>query len=204
VRHFFSVKTCIAIAAVFTLDGGVRGTVTTWLPLFLFEKLSLNLARAGALSTEYIQSASMLGVVVGGRMGDWAARKTFRGRILVQIAGLAGMSPALYIIGFDTSSWALPAAMICYGFCLGLNQANMWPTMFQVLGSSTRATGVGMLNCISGILGGWLPAAAGALRYGIGLDSILGVLALLSLVSAAIYCAVMILWLPADVVQKEA
>jgi predicted MFS family arabinose efflux permease len=198
-RLFFSVKTCVAVAAVFTLDGGVRSTVTTWLPLFLYEKLSLNLASAGALSTEYIQSASMLGVVAGGRAGDWAARKTFRGRILVQITGLLGMAPALYFMGNSSSSRALSAAMLCYGLCLGLNQANMWPTMFQVIGPSGRSTAVGMLNSISGIMSGWAPAAAGALRSQMGLDRMLGVLSLFSLASAMIYCAVMILWLPKEV-----
>jgi predicted MFS family arabinose efflux permease len=202
-RQFFSVKTCVAVAAVFTLDGGVRNTVTTWLPLFLYEKLSLNLARAGALSTEYIQSASMLGVVAGGRAGDWSARRNFRGRILVQIIGLLGMAPALYLMAFSSSPRTLSAAMLLYGFCLGLNQANMWPVMFQVIGPSARSTAVGMLNCISGVMAGWLPAAAGSLRAGIGLDRILGVLALFSVASAIIYCAVMIFWLPKDVIRQE-
>jgi sugar phosphate permease len=201
IREFFSAKTCVAIAAVFTLDGGVRNTVTTWLPFFLYEKLSLDLARAGALSTEFIQSGSMLGVVLGGRVGDWAARRNFRGRITVQILGLVGMAPALYLVAF--SARALPAAMLLYGICLGFNQANMWPTMFQVIGPSARATSVGMLNCISGFMGGWLPAAAGSLRSGFGLEKILGVLSLLCLLSAIIYLAVMLFWLPKDVLRQE-
>lgn len=200
-RTFFSVKTCLAVAAVFTLDGGVRGTVTAWLPLFFYEKFSLNLARAGALSTEYIQSASMLGVVVGGRAGDWGARKTFRGRILVQIAGLLGMVPALYLMGFSSSLRTLSAAMLCYGFCVGLNQSNMWPAMFQVIGPSARATAVGMLNCIGGLMAGWLPAAAGALRSNMGFDVMLGVLGLFSLASALIYTTAMVLALPREVIR---
>jgi sugar phosphate permease len=181
----------------------VRSTITTWLPLFFYEKFAFSLSRAGYFSTAYIQTASMLGVVCGGRAADWAAQKTFRGRIIVQILGLTGMVPALYLMGSSGSMTVLSASMLAYGFGVGLNQANLWPTTFQVITPSARSTAVGMLNCIGGILGGWAPAAAGALKSQMGLERIIASTSLLALVCAAIYLAAMIWFLPREAAESE-
>jgi MFS family permease len=202
-RAFLSSKTCLAVATVFTLDGAVRSTITTWLPLFFYEKFAFTLSRAGYFSTAYIQTASMLGVVCGGRAGDWAAQKSFRGRIFVQILGLMGMVPALYLMGSSGSLGILSASMLAYGLGVGLNQANMWPTTFQVITPSARSTAVGMLNCIGGILGGWAPAAAGALKSQIGLERIIASTSLLALACAAIYVVTMIWFLPRESAESE-
>lgn len=201
IRNFFSTKTCLAVAAVFTLDGMVRTTVTTWLPMFFYEKFSLSLMQAGSLSTRYIQSASMVGVLCGGKAGDWGAQRSVRGRIFVQTLGLAAMVPALYLMGFSSSMTVLSVAMLAYGFGIGLNSANTWPTTFQVIPPSSRSTAVGMLNCVGGIMAGWVPAAVGSFKSDPGLGAIIGMLSLLSLLSCLIYVATMIWFLPKEAGQ---
>jgi MFS family permease len=203
IRELFSTKTWLAVATVFTLDGVVRSTITTWLPFFFYEKFSLSLSQAGSLSTKYIQSASMLGVLCGGRAGDWGAQKSVRGRIFVQTVGLTAMIPALYLMGFSSSMTVLSAAMLCYGFGVGLNQANTWPTAFQVIAPSSRSTAVGMLNFVGGITAGWLPAAAGSLKSTVGLDVIIGMMSLLSLMSSLVYVGTMIWFLPKEAARYK-
>jgi len=201
IRNSFSSKTFLAIAGVFTLDGVVRTTVTTWLPMFFYEKFSLSLMQAGSLSTQYIQSASVLGVLCGGRAGDWGAQRSVRGRIFVQTMGLAVMVPTLYLMGFSSSMRILSAAMLVYGFGIGLNSANTWPTSFQVIPPSSRSTAVGMLNCVGGILAGWVPAAVGSFKSNLGLEAMIGMLSLLSLLSCLIYVVTMIWFLPKEAGQ---
>jgi sugar phosphate permease len=186
---------------MYVLDGIVRLTVTTWLPVFFFEELSISLSKAGSFSTQYIQPASVMGVVVGGKIGDWSAQKSVRGRVLVQSAGLLGMAPALYLMGFSSSLTILSVSMLVYGFALGLNQANIWPSTFQVLSPSSRSTAVGVLNCAGGILGGWVPAAAGAATHYVPLGTTIGMLSTLSLVSSLICFLTAIKFLPRETAQ---
>jgi MFS family permease len=193
IREVLSTRTCVALAIVCVLDGIVRLTITTWLPVFFFDKFSLNLAGAGSLSTQYIQPASAFGVLIGGRLGDWSAQKNVRGRILVQAAGLMGMTPALYMMGFSSSVVVLSWAMVGYGLALGLNQANIWPSTFQVLPPSSRSTAVGLLNCAGGVLGGWVPAAAGEGSLYVGMGTIVAMLSTLSLLSSVI-CVLTAFW----------
>jgi hypothetical protein len=179
----------------------VRTTVTTWLPLFFYEKFSLNLMQAGALSTQYIQSASMVGVFCGGRAGDSGAQRSVRGRIFFQTVGLAAMVPTLYLMGFSSSLSTLSAAMLGYGFGIGLNSANTWPTTFQVIPPSSRSTAVGMLNCVGGILAGWVPAAVGAFKSNLGLEAIIGMSSFLCLLCCLIYVVTMVWYLPREAGQ---
>jgi MFS family permease len=198
IREVLSAKTCVALGTVSVLDGIVRLTVITWLPAFFFERFSMNLTKAGAFSTQFIQPASMLGVLVGGKLGDWSAEKNIRGRLFIQSAGLMGMAPALYLMGFSSSVSAISIAMLFYGFALGLNLANLWPSTFQVLSPTSRSTAVGLFNFAGSVIGGWVPAAVGAATASVRLGTIIGTLSLVSMVSSLICIVTALRFLPKE------
>lgn len=204
IREVLSSKTCVALGVVSVLDGIVRLTVTTWLPAFFFEKFSMNLTNAGAFSTQFIQPASVLGVLAGGKTGDWSAQRSVRGRVFIQAVGLLGMVPALYIMGFSSSVPAISVAMLAYGFALGLNLANLWPSTFQVLSPKSRSTAVGLFNCAGSVLGGWVPAAVGAATSMVNLGTIIGMLSIVSMISSLICILTALRFLPKEAARCQA
>ena len=85
----------------------------TWMPTFIKEKFHVNLATAGFFATVFIQSASMVGAVVGGVMADSRVRKRIQGRIEVQAAAILLGTPFLFLCGWAaTKSTASYRAML--------------------------------------------------------------------------------------------
>ncbi|MBM3802818.1 MAG: MFS transporter, partial [Acidimicrobiia bacterium] len=203
IREVLSAKRCVALGTVSVLDGIVRLTVITWLPVFFFEKFAMDLTRAGAFSTQFIQPASVLGVLAGGKVGDWSAQKSVRGRVLIQSLGLMGMAPALYLMGFSTSLSAISIAMLAYGFALGLNLANLWPSTFQVISPTSRSTTVGLFNFAGSVIGGWVPAAVGAATASVNLGTIIGMLSVVSTISSLICLVTAFRFLPREVARLQ-
>lgn len=204
IREVLSTRTCLALGVVSVLDGIVRLTVITWLPAFFFEKFSMSLTNAGAFSTQFIQPASVVGVLVGGKAGDWSAQRSVRGRVFIQAAGLLAMAPALYLMGYSSSVAVISLAMLAYGFALGLNLANLWPSTFQVLSPTSRSTAVGLFNCAGSVLGGWVPAAVGAATSLVNLGTIIGMLSIVSVISSLICILTALRFLPKEAARRQA
>jgi predicted MFS family arabinose efflux permease len=57
--------------------------------------------------------------------------------------------PALWIIGTSDSWWLLAGAMVLFGLALGVYQANLWTTTFEVVDPAARSTAIGLLNVFS-------------------------------------------------------
>ena len=70
------------ICMVFPICFCVFWLLYTWLPLFLYEKFSLNLAEAGFTATVYLQSANLVGSLAGAALADHLYRKTKASRLL--------------------------------------------------------------------------------------------------------------------------
>lgn len=47
----------------------------TWMPSFLYEKFRMSLTMAGLAATVFIQMASLVGVLAGGALADFLARR---------------------------------------------------------------------------------------------------------------------------------
>jgi MFS family permease len=156
------------IALVFTLTGITINTVQFWLPRYLHDHFHLKLEDAGLLATLWIQSATIIGLLAGGKLGDRMATWGFAGRTALQSVGLAALIPALLAIGTSDRRMALIAAMVVYGFGVGVYQANLWAATFEVVRPATRATSVGLLNLTSGTLGFWSDPVIGAVHETVG------------------------------------
>jgi len=138
--------------------------VIGWLPTLLAEKFSLSQGTAGLSATGYLQPASWVGLIVGGMLSDYASRKTERGRLYVTILGLCLAAPSIFL-GVNTSVfWAAIAGFMLWSFGTAFANANMMPILCQIADVRYRATGYGILNLCSCIVGGVTIYLGGALR----------------------------------------
>jgi MFS family permease len=144
---------------------GVAGwAVVGWMPTYLNEHFHLTQGAAGLSATGYLQSAALIGVLVGGAWADHWSRTDERGRVLVPLIGLLVAAPGILLA--SSIDW-LPlaiAGLICFGLAKAFADTNMMPILCSVSDPRYRATGYGLLNFFSCAIGGLTIYAGGVLR----------------------------------------
>ncbi|MBI5083569.1 MAG: MFS transporter [Acidobacteria bacterium] len=158
-----------------------------WLPLFLYEKFGMSLTGAGFSATFYIQIASAAGILAGGWLADRWTRSNPRGRVLTQWIGFTAAAPALFLVATTPSMALLIGGMLVFGLGRGFFDCNLMPVLCQVARPQLRATGYGVLNLGSTLVGGAMTAAAGAMKATLGLGTCLQISAVL------LFCAALLL-----------
>lgn len=157
--------TALLLVAAFFGANFVALVFLTWMPTFLKEKYSLNLAAAGFGATFYIQVASMVGSMLGGMLADRWRGGLPGGRILVQALGLLLGAPFIFLCGYTREIWILVGAMTLFGLCKGIYDSNIWASLYDVVPPSRRGTAVGMMNMI-----GWFGGGLGSLMIGVAVN----------------------------------
>ena len=127
--------------------------VKNWLPTLFAENLQIDMTKAGPLSTITIAASSLLGVIFGGILSDRWVQKNIRGRVYTSAIGIALTIPALLLIAFGHSLFAVIAAAFCFGFGFGMFDANNMPILCQFVAAKYRATGYGIMN-MTGVFAG--------------------------------------------------
>jgi len=142
----------------------------TWMPSFLYRKFHMSLSMAGLNGTMYLQLSSVVGVLCGGLLADYLARKFAGGRMLTQALGLFLGIPFLFFTGWAASVPAVVLGMIGFGYCKGLYDANIFASLYDVVAVRRRGIAAGMLNSLGWLGGGFAPIAIAlaANRYGMG------------------------------------
>ncbi len=142
----------------------------TWMPSFLYDKFHMSLSMAGLNGTMYLQLSSVVGVLCGGLLADYLARKFAGGRMLTQALGLFLGIPFLFFTGWAASVPAVVLGMIGFGYCKGLYDANIFASLYDVVAVRRRGIAAGMLNSLGWLGGGFAPVAVAlaANRYGMG------------------------------------
>jgi len=133
-----------------------------WTSTFLVEKFHFNLAAAGLSGTVYIHLASALVVPLAGFMADKLSRRFGGGRILVQMAGVIGGIPLIFIVGSTGDVTTLIAAMTGFGLCKGCYDSGIFASLFDSVEPRARGTAAGIMNTV-----GWGGGALGPLFVGI-------------------------------------
>lgn len=154
----------LKLLVYWSLLGIVSWLVMGWLPTYYKEHFNLSQTVSGIYATGYLYPASLAGVIVGGFLADWWTKKNPRGRILLPVIGLSIGGPFIFMA---SSTSILPLAIflfIVYAFSRAFCDANMMPILCMVADERYRATGYGILNMFSCIIGGIALYAGGYLR----------------------------------------
>lgn len=187
VGQLFSNPSYLLLVVYFTLPAMAGWIVKDWMPEILRTQFSLGQGKAGVSAVVYVQFASLLGVVLGGVLADWAMKRTLRGRIYVSALGTFLFLPALFGVGNAGTLAIAIAFLILFGIGWGFFDCNNMPILCQIVRPELRATGYGFMNLVSISGGGFIDWGFGALRdRDVPLDVIFGVFAGVALFSVLI------------------
>jgi len=187
VGQLFSNLNFILLVLYFTLPAMAGWVVKDWMPDILRVQFNLGQGKAGMSAVLYVQVASLLGVVLGGVLADWAMKRTIRGRIFVSALGTFLFLPALFGVGNAATLGAAIGFLILFGIGWGFFDCNNMPILCQIVRPELRATGYGFMNLVSISCGGFADWAFGALRdRDVPLNAIFGVFAGVALLSVMI------------------
>ncbi|RYF97194.1 MAG: MFS transporter [Chitinophagaceae bacterium] len=148
----------------FVMLGVANWLIYGWLPTFLKDQFNLSLGEAGLSATGYVQIGSFIGVVAGGLLADRWFRTNQRSRLYMIIIGFSVGAPVLFLMSSTYVFGIAIAAMIAFGLARGFNDANLMPIVHQVIDNRYVATGYGLLNFLSTIVGGLMVYIGGALK----------------------------------------
>lgn len=167
--------------------------VVGWMPTYMNENFNLAQGVAGLTATGYLQTALLVGVLVGGAWADRWFRTNPYGRFYVPFIGLCCAAPGIFLAGYTNLLPLAILGLVVYGFARAFADCNMMPILCQVTDPRYRATGYGVLNLCGTIVGGFTIYAGGALRdakidvsliFGFASVSMVGCAALLLLIKA--------------------
>lgn len=164
VKVLFKLKSYIFMLIAWGLLGIVAWLAVGWLPTYFQEHFNLSQGMAGLYATGYLYPAAIVGLLVGGFWADRWSRSNPRARILVPVIGLCIAAPSIFIASYTS---ILPAAVICfmlYSLTKSFIDTNMMPILCLITYPRYRATGYGILNLVSCIIGGAGLYAGGILR----------------------------------------
>ncbi len=184
-KSLFSNRAFNLLLFIWGLAGAVSWMVNGWLPTYYKEKFDLSQTEAGVYSTVYFFTAMLLGVILGGAMADLWAKRNKNARILLPAIGFLVAVPGVIIASYTDLVWVTVIGFILYAFTRPFIDANMMPILGRMIDKRYLATGYGILNFCSCIIGGIGIYAAGVLRDAqVNLSAIFQVAALTMVVCA--------------------
>lgn len=133
-----------------------------WLPTLFSENLHISMEQAGPLATITIALSSFFGVISGGIISDRWIQRNLRGRIYTSAIGLGLTIPAVILIGYGHSVFAIVLAGLMFGFGFGMFDANNMPILCQFVSSKYRATAYGIMNMVGVFAGAYITKLLGA------------------------------------------
>lgn len=165
-----------------------------WLPAFLHDKFALNQADAAFNATAFLQTATLIGILIGGIIADKLHTRMRSARFWLIVAGLALSAPCIHLLGNSDTLLVTRIAATGFGLFSGLFIANIFPAAFDVVSSDARATAVGLLNFCGAIMSGFATLFGGLWKQSLGIDRLLSFTAIGYLV-AGVAVVVGIRWL---------
>ncbi len=149
-----------------------------WLPNFLHEKFSLNLADAAFNATVFLQGATLIGMLTGGVLADTLYRRTRAARLWLLAVSVLGCAPFLHAMGSSTTLDATRIAAMGFGLFSGFFMGNIFPSSFEIVPADARASAVGVLNLFGAVVSGFATLAGGALKQSVGIEKLFTLTAL--------------------------
>ena len=162
----------VALAAAFFAFCIVLWILYAWLPSFIFERFGLSMTASGLAATLFLQTGSATGVLAGGVLGDWTAKRVPGGRFYIAGFGIIACAPFAYLALAAGSIGGLKLAAAAFGFFSGLFVANLFASAYDVIAPSNYGFGTGALNMLGGVAGGAGMLAVGLFRGSVGMAAL--------------------------------
>lgn len=163
-KSLFNRPSYVFLLVFWGILGLVSWMIVAWLPTYYKEQFNLSQSLAGLYATAYLYPASIVGLLVGGFLSDRWSKKTNYAKIFIPIIGLAIAAPAIFLASYSTVLYLTILFIMIYGLTSKFTDTNMMPMLCLIVDDRYRATGYGILNMFSTIIGGLGIYMAGALR----------------------------------------
>jgi len=173
ISALIKVPTYLFVCLTYPVAFVVFWLLYTWLPVFLYEKFSLSLAEAGFTATVYLQSANLVGSLLGAALADRLYARTKASRLWVASIGFLLTAPCLYLIGNSDSLLLTKFAAIGFGLCGSLFIANLSVAVFDVIPAHTRASGYACLNLTGSTVTGFASLLEGKWKESLGIGNMM-------------------------------
>ncbi len=144
----------LCLLGAFMCANFVAVVLLSWMPKFLYDRFDMSLAMAGLTATLFVQIASMAGAPLGGWLADAWRRRSPGGRMAVQAIGVLGGAPFVALCGVTTSVGVMILALTLWGLFKGLYDANIFASVFDIVGPEARGTAAGVMNMVGWLGGG--------------------------------------------------
>lgn len=185
VRDVLTNRFAVTLIGIFIGANFVAVIFLTWLPTFLYRSFGMSLTMAGFSATAYLQLASVVGVIAGGILADFASQRQRGGRIRVQALGLLLGVPFLFLSGWIRLVGAVVGALAGFGLAKGLYDANIWAGLYDVVPARRRGVAAGVMNSLGWLGGGFAPVIVVAALKHASLGQCLSATAVIYLVLGA-------------------
>ncbi|WP_197169445.1 MFS transporter [Novipirellula galeiformis] len=198
ITELVKVPTFLLLCVVFPTFVFGLWMLYSWLPSFLYEKYSLDLADAAFTATAYLQSTTFIGLLGGGFLADKLFLRTKAARLWLMAISLMLCAPCLHWIGSAESLDATRIAAAGFGLFSGFFIGNVFPAAFEVVPANTRASAVGLLNFCGAALSGFAPLVGGIWKKSVGLERMLSYTSLAFAVAAVLLVLGILYLFPKD------
>lgn len=163
-RNLFSRGSFVLALVFWGCLGMVGWLIIGWLPTYYQEHFRLPQGEAGLYATGYIHITALIGVLLGGFLADRWSLINPRARLLLPAIGLLLAAPSVFTASVTDVLPVAVAGFVIYALTRTFSDANMMPILCLITDSRYRATGYGVLNLFSCIVGGLGIYAGGMLR----------------------------------------
>lgn len=146
----------------------------SWIYHYIYKSFpDLDVFRSAWIGNVVLPAANVLGVLIGGRLGDDWARRFAKGRALPQGIALLCGAPFIAIAGLTGSSTILIGSLGAIGLCKGVYDAGIFASIYDVVPVRARGTAAGLMNAFAWIGAAPAPTVLGILGERIGLGAAL-------------------------------
>ncbi len=186
IRAFFKSPTAILLTIGCAGLQFVGTAFYTWMPTYLQdpEGFALDRTRAAFDATFYFQAASIIGVLLGARIGDKYVKRISNMRGWVQVAGFVLGAPFVYIMAKSTNIITVDAALFGFGLFKGIYDSNMFASLYEVIEAKYSAAATSFMLMIGFIVGSVSPYLLGVLGPQMGLSNGLAMMSVVYFLSA--------------------
>jgi len=198
IKSLFSKPTYIFLLVFWSVLGLVNWMIVAWLPTYYKETFNLSQTMAGIYATAYFWPASILGLLLGGYISDRWSKKNPLARVIVPLIGLVFAAPAIFAGSVSTILSITVVAFAVYALTSKFTDTNMMPMLCLNIDNKYKATGYGILNMMSTIVGGLGVYIAGAMR-----DSQIGLSLVYQVSAIALVICIGILFLVLNTAKKR-
>ncbi|SEN84421.1 Sugar phosphate permease [bacterium A37T11] len=174
-----------------------------WMPTLIIEKFHVGISTGSFQSMLYHHIGAFLGVVIGGVLTDYLARRNTKWRLITQALSLLMGAPFIYMAGVSESANTTYTALFFFGIFRGVYDANIFASLFEVVAREIRSSASGLMLMMAFLVGSFSPWLMGIVKPLWGLSHSFSLLSIVYLLGASSIFVAIIFFFRKDSVKTQ-